>query len=485
VVFGLAALAAAFLAGLEVSSAFDNDGGHVTWLTLFSGVSLVGSLLWWLTVSRPRRFSRRRGALAGMLIALLSYPAVLLLAEFLQRDWHANVEIGTLPERIEYALLLSGLALLTTGFAAMLLFSAIGAVIAWSFARIDPAASVAEPRRSSVLGQLSLALASLAAAVVACLSGVFLWLSLLPLNAEGFTPDVAGALDVTTYAEALAAYAEIEAREAAMPLHPRCSSTLLTHGRKVARAVIFFHGLTSCPAQADELADRLFAMGYNVYIPRLPGHGEADPLTLSLGEVTAEQFAGLAEDSVSLGRGLGDEVLVIGLSAGGTMASWLAQTSSGTDKAILVAPFFGPRVVPSWAVRAATNFLLLAPNMMIWWDASEAYVNPAMDYAYPRFATHGLAQVMRLGLVVDARAEAGGPSALAIGVVLNEADESVSNRLTERIVAAWASHGRDVTVEMLALSRRLPHDLIDPRQDGADTQFVNSMLIDMIERRQN
>lgn len=72
--------------------------------------------------------------------------------------------------------------------------------------------------------------------------------------------------------------------------------------------MIFFHGLTRCPAQADELADRLFAMGYNIYIPRLPGHGEADPLTLSLREVTAEQLAGLAEDSISLGRGLGDEV---------------------------------------------------------------------------------------------------------------------------------------------------------------------------------
>lgn len=175
---------------------------------------------------------------------------------------------------------------------------------------------------------------------------------------------------------------------------------------------------------------------------------------------------------------------MIGLSAGGTMASWLAQTSSATDKAILVAPFFRPRVVPAWAAHAATNLLLLAPNMMVWWDASEADVNPAMDYAYPRFATHGLAQVMRLGLVVDARAQASGPSAPAIGVVLNEADESVSNRLTERVVSTWASHGKDVTVEMLALSRRLPHDLIDPRQDGADTQFVYSILIDMIERRQ-
>jgi len=487
--FGLAASAAALLAGPEISLAFDNEGGHVTWLTLFAGVFGVGTLVWWLMVSRPKRHSPGRGAIAGVFVALLSYPAVLFLAEFLQRDWQANAQIGTFPERVAYALLLTGLALFTTGFATMLLLSAVGALLGRFLPRIQAEPAATEPpargRAATFLGRASFAVGILAVVVVALFSGLFLWLSLLPVRARNFTPDPSEVSDVATHEDALAAFRRIEAREAVVPLHPRCSSTLLTHGQKAEWAVVFFHGLTSCPAQADILAQQLFAMGYNVYVPRLPRHGEADRLTLSLAGLTAEELAGSAEESVGLGRGLGEEVLVVGLSAGGTMASWLAQSSGQTDGAILVAPFFSPRVVPPWAVQAATNLLLLLPNQMIWWDASDTEGNPAMDYAYPRFATHALAQVMRLGLIVDANASAERPVVRALGVLLNEADESISNRAVERVIAAWRKHGGEVDLELVPLSHRLPHDLIDPRQEEADIEFVYPVLIEMISRLNN
>jgi esterase/lipase len=320
---------------------------------------------------------------------------------------------------------------------------------------------------------------------VVFLAGAFLWLSWLPIDAQNFSARTTETVSASTYTDAISDFRKVRAGEATMSLHPLCGSTLFTHGKKVARAVVFFHGLTNCPAQADKFAEQLFALGYNVYIPRLPGHGEADPLTLALAQVTAEDLAGTAVDAVNLAGGLGDEVVVVGLSAGGIMSAWLAQNNSQADKAVLVAPFFGPGVVPSWALRAATNLLLLAPNMMIWWDASETDGNPAMDYAYPRFATHALAQVMRLGLIAEAGARTNSPAVSAIGVLLNEADESVNNQLTEDIVAAWRDHGQEVALYILPSSRNLPHDLIDPRQEDADIEFVYPLLNDMISRQSN
>jgi pimeloyl-ACP methyl ester carboxylesterase len=316
----------------------------------------------------------------------------------------------------------------------------------------------------------------LVAAIVVVLVGGFAWLSLTPLRPIAIPPDhPAGSYD-----EAIATFRTIAAREATLPLHPRCHSTLLTHGRKTALVVVFFHGLTNCPAQADELASQLFDLGYNVYIPRLPGHGEADPLTLALVDMTAEDLVNNAQTSVDMAQGLGDEVVVIGLSAGGTVATWLAQSRADVGNAIPVAPFLGLHFLPSWADRAAANLLLVLPNMMVWWDPSNPMGDTEMDYAYPRYATHALGEVLRLGGLVQAEARYAPPAAQRLGMLLNAADFTVSNARNESVIAAWRSQGRDVTLKTLPLEHGLPHDLIDPRQADADVAFVYPILIGMI-----
>ncbi|WP_152664483.1 alpha/beta hydrolase [Devosia geojensis] len=483
IVFALTALIAAPLAGVEISFAFDETEGQVTWLTLFSGVFLTGCLFWWLLMIRRRRFSLIRGASTGVLIAFFSYPMVLLFAELFQRDWRASADAASLPERFLHVLMLSGLSLLTTGFATTVLFAAVGAVMTRVFLRLHPPSAGTSARRTTGLGlvarRISIALGWLAATCVAVLAGAFLWLSLMPLDMAKLMDVPTRTPQITTYVDAITAIDAVRARETEMPLHPRCLSKLLTHGGKVERVVVFFHGLTNCPAQADELAARFFAMGYNVYIPRLPGHGEADPLTLALADLTAEDLVEVTEESTGLARGLGDDVVVIGLSAGGVMSSWLAQNSAKADVSLSVAPFFGPYVVPAWAARAAANLLLVAPNMMVWWNPLETEPNPEMDYAYPRFATHALGQVMRLGQAVEVAAHRVPPLAPAIGVLLNEADVAVSNRLTGEVIAAWRDHDRQVLLTILPLSHRLPHDVIDPRQEEADIDFVYPILFEM------
>jgi len=490
-IFSVAALIAMPLVGGEISSIFNNDEGQVTWLTFFVGVFITGWFFWWLVMSLSPRFSVRRGAVTGVLIALFAYPVVLTLAEVFQRGWSASFTgiVGTFPERMLNVLMLTGLTLLTTGFAATLIMAATGAALAFVLIRVHPPTATrarlhaARPRNAFLRG-LWRAIYGTVAGIVLLLVGIFAWLSLMPYAPIDPSKLQHADAPAKSYEEGIAAFEAVQVREGQMALHERCHSTLLTHGSKVARVVIFFHGLTNCPAQADELAPKLFELGYNVYIPRLPGHGEADPMTLALADVSAENLVDNTNESIDLARGLGDEVVVVGLSAGGTMSAWAAQYRTAVDNSISVAPFLGPHVVPAWANHAATNLLLMLPNMMVWWNPMEPVVAPEMDYAYPRFATHALGQVMRLGGIVQSSARREPPMAQNMSMLLNDADLAISNVLAEQLVASWRDHGQDVKVQIVPGSRRLPHDLIDPRQDGADVDFVYPMLIDMMNARQ-
>lgn len=476
-VFASASLVAAYVAQMPVQWNPPYESNAVSAATVFAGVLLTGSSLWWLLVARHRRADGLRGAATGVLVAFLSYPIVLLLAEFFQADWHLPAAGSSLAERLVHVVMLAGFELLTTGFAATIALALAGMVVGVAEARLSAGAPLAAGRRRSLHEIAVLSLGIGAASIIALLAVAFVSLSLLPMRPLS-APSLSSAPN--TYEEALNAFALIKEHEANLPLHPRCGSMLLTHGEKVAQIVVFLHGLTNCPAQADELAPWLFAMGYNVLVPRLPGHGEADALTFALAHVTAEDFVSTARSSLDLAQALGDKVIVVGLSAGGTATAHQAQHQDKVSNAILVAPFLATGIVPQWAAQAATNLLLLAPNMMVWWDPRNPYSSADMDYAYPRFATHALAQLMRLGHIVASEANTGAPTAQRIGFLLNEADLAVDNRLAQSVAAAWSRHGGNVAVSVLPQTMGLPHDLIDPRQPDAAVDLIYPMLVEMM-----
>jgi hypothetical protein len=106
-----------------------------------------------------------------------------------------------------------------------------------------------------------------------------------------------------------------------------------------------------------------------------------------------------------------------------------------------------------------------------------------MDYAYPRWASHALAEFIRLGEVVGESARASAPLAPGLGMLINEADTAVSNAMARRLIAAWRGQGRTVDEEVLPRALRLGHDLIDPRQFDANTPAVYPVIIDMIQRQ--
>lgn len=113
--------------------------------------------------------------------------------------------------------------------------------------------------------------------------------------------------------------------------------------RRTPLAVVYLHGYTATRQEVAPLCDQLAAaLGANLFYTRLAGHGRAPA---ALGEASAEDWLRDAAEALAVGRALGDRVVVVGTSTGGTLALWLAQRSEAADIAaqILVSPNLGPR----------------------------------------------------------------------------------------------------------------------------------------------
>ena len=280
-VLAVTGLIAAVVGGLQVDALAGWRDGQITWLTILAGVFLSASLLWRRIGVWSRRGFLLRGAAAGVLTAILSYPATLVLAKLGQL-----VAVGPrgFLERLVGALELAGLLLVGTGFAATILMGLVGMLLALLLRPAPNGRSRADNRRGHALASISLLL-------VLALGGAFAVLSAMPVDMNGLdvAPPPTPGLD---HDGAMAAFSEIAAEEAGLELDQRCLSSLLTHGSKVAVAVIFLHGFTNCPYQADLLGKQLYELGYNVYVPRLPLHGSSDRMTDKHRETTVEDLVG-------------------------------------------------------------------------------------------------------------------------------------------------------------------------------------------------
>ncbi len=281
------------------------------------------------------------------------------------------------------------------------------------------------------------------------------------------------------YDEAVARIAALQAKDTA-EIAPISRLRFMAHGQRAARAVVFFHGYTSSPAQFQRLGEACFALGDNVLIPRVPHHGLADRMTPDQALLTAEELVALADEAVDIAQGLGERVAVAGLSMGGVMAGWAAQERADVERAVLIAPAFGLGPLPAFLTRPATHLALRLPNIYHWWDPWLKDKAPGPVYTYPRVSTHALAQVLRLSAAVRAQARRAPPAARAIALVTNANDDKADNGSARRLAAVWRAHGVSVREHEFPADLLLPHNTIDPNEAGQKVDIVYPVLIGLL-----
>ena len=283
----------------------------------------------------------------------------------------------------------------------------------------------------------------------------------------------------STYAEALERLAALRATDTAQ-INPVCVTDFMTHGHQTARVIIFLHGFTNCPRQFQTLGQKFFERGYNVVLPRLPYHGYHDRLSSDFARLTAEELAAFTDALVDIGAGLGQHLTLAGISAGGVASAWALQFRPEVAQALIIAPSLAVTYVPRSLNTGVTQLARVIPNIFIWWD-SKRKTDSKPDYAYPRFSTRALAEVMRLGYAVRYAATETQPVGGRAIIVTVGGDLGVDNVVTAQLAEQWSKLNAQVIQYEFPAELKLIHDLIDPHQPWQRVELVYPKLIELVE----
>ncbi len=281
-----------------------------------------------------------------------------------------------------------------------------------------------------------------------------------------------------SYTEALERVREFQALDDERIL-PQARTALLDHGAATPLAVVLLHGFTNHPGQYREFAPLVHARGANVFVPRMPEQGDRDRLTRRMSNLTAEALLARASAAVDAACGLGERVCVAGISSSGLLCAYFGQYRADVARSIAIAPVFAMLSLAYPISYALTRAMLVLPDKYLWWDP-RAKANQRPASAYPWFSTHALAQTMRIGEDVYARARTTAPAAASIVLMTNPNDPAVNNHATHRVAVEWDDHREGSAAEFAFTDLPRNHDIIDPDNPHARTDVVYPRLLEFI-----
>lgn len=312
------------------------------------------------------------------------------------------------------------------------------------------------------------------AILLVVVGGFLLYVTIKPLGAETLAanPDPA-----TSQADALARWAEVEARDG-QEVDERCHSWSLLHDEPVETTVVLLHGYTNCPYMYRRLGADLHEIGWNVLAPRFPYHGYADKLTPDQGRFTAEDIVGTTDEAIDIAEGLGERVVVGGLSAGGAAAAWAAQNRPEVDHVVGLAPMVNLRPIPDWLAAPVVNAVTSVPDIQYWWDPGKKETIPP-DYGYPKLSSHAVAQLIRLGMVTLEQARSEPHTAEHVVLTTNPNDGAVKPETVEAIVEAWRESGASASVYEWPAQMNLGHNMVDDAVNTGKFDEIYPILMDL------
>ena len=308
--------------------------------------------------------------------------------------------------------------------------------------------------------------------VVASIALAVLLTAFLPTNTDSL---VSHARPATDYAAAVARGRLFQSGDAIATTTGR--SVLRVHGRRTPRAVVLFHGLTNSPFQFRDLADSIYRAGDNVFVPRLPWHALPGGTQRDLARLSATALRDVADASVDIARGLGDTVIVFGLSLGGTMAAWVAQFRP-VDRVVIAAPALGVSHVAATFETPLMNLGLRLPNY-----SHDDPADPRRPDRMPGWCSRGIAQMMALGLAARRAAGERAPRTRVIRMLVNAHDQTINRTLIDELAAAWRADGTNVETYELADTLQLPHDIVDPMERGARPSVTEPVILALLHGR--
>ncbi len=129
-------------------------------------------------------------------------------------------------------------------------------------------------------------------------------------------------------------------------IRPGLEKQVIWAGQRETRtpiSIVYLHGFSGSSAEIRPVPDLVAkALGANLYYTRFTGHGRDDPDAMA--EVSVNMWMHDVAEALAVGRAIGDEVLVISTSTGGTIAAQAALQSEMMEDVmgmVFISPNFG------------------------------------------------------------------------------------------------------------------------------------------------
>ena len=107
--------------------------------------------------------------------------------------------------------------------------------------------------------------------------------------------------------------------------------------KKTKYSMVYLHGFSASQAEGDPVHRNLAKkLGANLYLPRLSGHGIDTREAMS--GLTPRMLIEDAKDAIAIGKSIGEKVIVVGCSTGGTLGIYLASNDPEIEALILLSP---------------------------------------------------------------------------------------------------------------------------------------------------
>ena len=250
-------------------------------------------------------------------------------------------------------------------------------------------------------------------------------------------------------------------------------------GARTALSIVYLHGFSASSEEIRPVPDRLAeALGANLYFARLRGHGQDGA---AMAEPTVGDWLEDTAESLAIGRRIGERVVVLATSTGGSLAAIAAADPALSEGIAGVA-----LVSPNFAVNRPEAALLTLPWARLWLPrvAGEERGFAPVNEAHGRHWTtrYPIEAVLPMAaLVAHARGLDHGQVRVPALFLYSEHDEVVSPAATRRVFEQWGGPKRIEPVVVGPgddpVSHVIAGDILSPGQ----TQATVALLLDWVQ----
>ena len=187
------------------------------------------------------------------------------------------------------------------------------------------------------------------------------------------------------------------------PAHAKAVVWAGERGNRTRYSVVYLHGFSATKEEIRPVPDKVAAaLGANLYFARLAGHGRDGA---AMAEARVNDWVHDVAEALAIGRRLGERVIVLSTSTGGTVFTLLAldqQHVRGVDGVVFMSPNFGVQAAGSRVLTLpfARYFLrYLVGEERSWTPQSEAQ-DRHWNTSYPTTALLPMAAAVEVAAAV-------------------------------------------------------------------------------------